>query len=171
MKIIRDKIDVYTDGSCYPNDGTGEGGWCSVAGMANGEFHIHYGHYETSTNNIAEIGAVLHAMDIYPNATIYTDSMYVVNGYNKWMNSWAKKGWVKPLKNNSLWQNVYKARENFSGKIKWVKGHNGTFLNELADMGALLARKKRVPFEMVVVSDKESLKEFMAEVEKDHNST
>ncbi len=68
---------------------------------------------------------------------ITTDSMYVKNGINQWINNWKNNGWKtaakKPVKNKDLWQELDDLVQNYSIKWVWVKGHSGHTGNERAD--------------------------------------
>ena len=71
------------------------------------------------------------------NIEITTDSMYVKNGINQWINNWKRNGWKtaakKPVKNKDLWQQLDELVQNYSIKWIWVKGHSGHPGNERAD--------------------------------------
>ena len=155
-------MQVYTDGSCYPNDGTGPGGWAYATMTEDGLF-LCCGHIcKPTTNNIAELSAVIAAIMDDNDSHVFSDSEYVVKGFNTWMTGWKKKGWKKKkgaLKNVAFWKKLSELKEDFNGKVSWVRGHNGTFLNELADAGANYARivapEKPVNFSMGLVEAQE----------------
>lgn len=159
-------MQVYTDGSCYPNDGTGDGGW-AYSVMNKGFYYVICAYIpKPATNNIAELLAMIAALNDNDYGEIYSDSEYVVKGFNIWMHGWVKKGWKKKkgeLKNATLWKKLHELRSKFHGKVFWVRGHNGDFMNELADAGANYARitkpKDVVDFEM-------SMEEAKAFIEK-----
>lgn len=126
-------VEVYTDGSCFPNPG--KGAWA----FALSEEEFKTGTREIATNNQMELQAVIEAIYYcsynYPEkkVIIYSDSQYCVNGFMSWMYSWQKKGWKKKggLKNVEQWKTLWDIKENVT--LKWVKGHNGNPMNELAD--------------------------------------
>jgi len=68
---------------------------------------------------------------------ITTDSKYVKNGINQWINNWKKNGWKtaakKPVKNKDLWQRLDEAAAKHQVEWHWVKGHSGHDGNERAD--------------------------------------
>lgn len=137
---------VYTDGSCWPNNGKGSGGWAYAHKNPDWTYTMKFGHIPApTTNNVAELRAVINAITDHSDAEIQSDSQYVVKGFNQWMKSWIKKGWSKKggLKNVELWKNLAELKAFFTGKLIWVRGHNGTFLNDLADAGANYARKTK----------------------------
>jgi ribonuclease HI len=126
-------MQVYTDGSCLGNPGPG--GWAVVCD----EFRLCGGENMT-TNNVMEMVAVIKAYVRIKNkpATIFTDSSYVKNGIEKWIDGWIKKGWMtakgEPVKNKKLWMKLDLLRKaNPNVTIKWVKAHNGNVRNEEAD--------------------------------------
>lgn len=137
------KIVVYTDGSCIHNANTtgnaiGPGGY-GVAFFRNNEsvpFHTISGGVEATTNNRMEIAAFLEALTYIHNTNlhdvriIYSDSQYVINSWNTWLEGWAKKSFTK-IKNPDLWEKVWELKTklpNITGE--WVKGHSGDHRNE-----------------------------------------
>lgn len=132
-------ITIYTDGGCWPNDGTGKGGWgfvCVETGFED------CGGAEPTTNNRMEIEAVIAAIwhhreinGIGQSLRIVSDSQYVVNACTNWMKKWKASGWRKSggLKNADLWQQMDEAMEGVDVRFEWVRGHNGNEYNELAD--------------------------------------
>lgn len=97
------------------------------------------GEYET-TNNRMELTAAIEALNALKgsrNVILHTDSKYVMDGINSWMENWKKRGWKtadrKPVKNQDLWQALDKAVGRHQIKWKWIKGHTGVPGNEEAD--------------------------------------
>jgi ribonuclease HI len=132
-------MDIYCDGSCEPNPGTG--GWGVAIPDTGQEF---FGGEPETTNNRMEMRALIEALKVAPPArkcTIHTDSMYCVDGANTWRHAWERNGWKRgkkanslPVKNPDLWKEIaalMKAKP--LARIQWVKGHNGNPGNELAD--------------------------------------
>ncbi|MDB5495545.1 MAG: rnhA, partial [Phenylobacterium sp.] len=68
---------------------------------------------------------------------LHTDSKYVQLGIHEWIHNWKKRGWMtadkKPVKNEDLWRRLDEARLRHDVQWRWVKGHAGHELNELAD--------------------------------------
>jgi len=68
---------------------------------------------------------------------LYTDSSYVQKGMTEWLPGWRARGWKtadkKPVKNADLWQILATEAARHQVEWKWVKGHNGDPMNELAD--------------------------------------
>lgn len=134
-------LKIYTDGSCLKNPGKGGFAICIVHSekeevFAKGEIY--------TTNNRMELQAVIFAFEksihIQQKIEIYSDSMYVINGFNEWMEGWSRKDWTrsgKPLLNKDLWQILFKYKENYKHySLHWVKGHSNDFYNDLVDRAA-----------------------------------
>ena len=68
---------------------------------------------------------------------IISDSKYVVQGINEWLNNWIKNNWrtaaKKPVKNLELWQDYVKISKIHKVNAIWVKGHAGHIENERCD--------------------------------------
>ena len=86
-----DVIEIYTDGACRGNPGPG--GW-GVLFRKNGEEKEMWGGELLTTNNRMELMAAivgLEALDRGSEVCLTTDSKYVRDGINSWINSWKKK--------------------------------------------------------------------------------
>ena len=75
-----------------------------------------------------EVGAVF----------LYSDSKYVVDGIQKWVPGWKRRGWKKAdnkaPENLDLWQELDVLVSKFDElQFKWVKGHSGHPQNEFCD--------------------------------------
>lgn len=100
---------------------------------------LHGGESDT-TNNRMELTAVIEALNAIRgkrHITLHTDSKYVLEGINNWIDGWKSRGWKtaakKPVKNQDLWELLDKAREHHDVHWVWVKGHDGNAGNEQAD--------------------------------------
>ena len=65
----------------------------------------------------------------------------------EWMPKWKAAGWTKKggeIKNLDLWQALDAQSRKHTVDWKWVKGHSGHPLNELADQLAVAAYKDNV---------------------------
>ena len=134
---IRNKIELFSDGACKGNPGLG--GW-GVLIKNSKILNELKGIQQQTTNNRMELIAVIEGLkSIQENADIEitTDSMYVNNGINQWIDNWKNNGWKtaanKPVKNKDLWQELDELVQNYSIKWIWVKGHSGHPGNERAD--------------------------------------
>ena len=139
-------VKIFTDGACSGNPGPG--GWGAL--LTYGEKTKEISGFEPeTTNNRMELLAVIKSLQNLKRACevhIYTDSMYVKDGIEKWIFNWKKNGWKtankKPVKNIDLWQSLEEELSRHDVSWHWVKGHAGHFENERADELARLAIKK-----------------------------
>ena len=132
---------LWTDGSASPNPGPG--GFSVIEDKK----PVAMGREDLTTNIRMEGSAILEALNVLAGeeAEIWTDSEFWINVLTKWAPSWEKNGWKKksgPIKNLGLVKKVFKAYREASAKLVWVRGHNGTAENELADEWANKAREK-----------------------------
>ena len=132
-----EKIELYTDGACSGNPGPG--GWGVLLRMGGHEKEL-FGGEAATTNNRMELMAViegLRALKRPVQASIYTDSQYVMKGMNEWIKGWKARGWKtaskEPVKNVDLWQALDTECARHELKWHWVKGHAGHVENERAD--------------------------------------
>lgn len=131
---------AYTDGACLGNPGPGGWGWVVDGGpWANGAEN-------PSTNQRMEIAAAYEAVRALPGPLrIVSDSTYVVKCFNdRWYEGWKKRGWVnsakKPVANQDLWKPFIElVLERGDVTFKWVKGHSGDRMNDIADRLAVEA--------------------------------
>ena len=130
-------IEIYTDGACRGNPGPG--GWGVLLLYGDHRRTLHGGEPDT-TNNRMEMRAAIEALNALKGpreVILHTDSKYVMDGINKWMPAWKKRGWKtankKPVKNQDLWQELDDAVSRHKIKWKWVRGHTGVDGNEEAD--------------------------------------
>ncbi len=139
--LDREGIIAYTDGACIKNPG-GPAGWSALLWAAsdfvNGnvseeapcsEYHGHIPKATTTTNNRAEIAAVLAVLSVAPPGlplTIYSDSEYTIK---------VAQGTYKMKANPDLWE-VYRKLISYRKQqptFTWVQGHAGHLHNERAD--------------------------------------
>lgn len=140
-------VHVFTDGSCYPKDGTG--GWGAVLVHQDTCVAI-AGNKQGTTNNEMELSAILHGLNRvryskHP-VLVYSDSQYSINAVASWWRGWQRKGWVtgqgKPVKNLELIQSIVGHDHYPKTAFQWVRGHAGHYFNEWADDLAGDARKQ-----------------------------
>lgn len=130
-------VTIYTDGACSGNPGPG--GWGAV--LRYGDHHKElYGGEKATTNNRMEMMAVIAALRHLKRSCrikLYTDSVYVKDGIEKWLAGWKAKGWKtadrKPVKNQDLWEQLDQEIARHDVMLYWVKGHAGDAGNERAD--------------------------------------
>ena len=94
-----------------------------------------------TTNNVMELTAVIEGLKLlkFPcEVDLYSDSAYVVNGFNQgWIYNWQKKGWKtadkKEVKNKEVWQELYELTKIHKVKFNKVKGHSDNKYNNRCD--------------------------------------
>jgi ribonuclease HI len=130
-------IEIYTDGACKGNPGPGGWGALLIAGEHRKELH---GGDSDTTNNRMELMAAIEALKALKRPSslkLYTDSQYVKNGIQSWIQNWKRNQWrtaaKKPVKNADLWQILDTLNEQHEIEWCWVKGHSGHPGNERAD--------------------------------------
>lgn len=142
-----EEITLYTDGACSGNPGPG--GWGSILILGENRKEISGGSKDT-TNNIMELTAVIEGLKMLKRpckVQVYSDSAYVVNGFNqKWIYGWIKKNWKnasgEPVKNKELWQELYNLTQIHEVTFNKVKGHADNELNNRCDELARMERDK-----------------------------
>jgi len=134
-----EKIVIYTDGGCRGNPGIG--GWGVWLRYKDHDKKLKGSELNT-TNNKMELTASIRALEVLNSSDItvdlYTDSKYVIQGINEWIDSWKAKGWKtankKPVKNIDLWKRLDALNQEFSVNWIWVKGHSDDPGNDMADL-------------------------------------
>lgn len=133
---------VYTDGSCLGNPG--KGGWAALI-IKNDKEEIIFGSEKNSTNNRMELTAAINALlktKESKKIKIYTDSKYLKDGIEKWINNWKKNDWKnankKDVKNKDLWTKLDNLISKKQISWEWVKAHS---VNEYNNKVDILARK------------------------------
>lgn len=143
------EVEIYTDGACSGNPGSG--GWGVILRCNGVEKELSGGEVET-TNNRMELTAVIEGLKALKKSCkviIYTDSRYVMDGVTRWLPNWLQNGWrtankKSPVKNIDLWQTLESLLKKHQIKWVWVKGHNGHTENERVDELARNQAKSRV---------------------------
>lgn len=132
-----DKVEIFADGACKGNPGTG--GWGALL-VADGKEKELFGGERNTTNNRMELKAVIEALTALTRpceVTVFTDSQYVQKGISEWIHGWKARGWKtaarEPVKNVDLWQALDAAQAQHKIEWRWVKGHSGHVGNERAD--------------------------------------
>ena len=151
------EVEVYTDGSCYPNP-DGPGGWAFVVHYE-GKIVERYGHLKSTTNNVAELTAIKRALFFlhlteHP-VKIYTDSNYAKKSVTTFYDLWQRSKWInsigQPVANKRLIKEVRLLielhRRTRDLSIVTIRGHAGNPFNERADELAGRARIEKIFFE------------------------
>jgi len=134
---MTDSVVLYTDGACRGNPGPG--GWGVVLRYRDDERTLNGFEAETTNNRMELIAVIegLRALKRPCEVELYTDSRYVMQGINEWIENWKRNGWKtaarKPVKNVDLWQRLDEEVGRHHIDWHWVKGHSGNVGNEHAD--------------------------------------
>lgn len=141
-------VEIYTDGACSGNPGPG--GWGAILRYNGHEKELSGGVAAETTNNRMEMQAViegLRALKRRSRVKLYTDSQYVKQGIEDWLEGWKAKGWKtaskKPVKNQDLWMEIDSLIGQHDVTFHWVRGHDGNPENERADALARAAVPER----------------------------
>ncbi len=134
---MKNPVIIYTDGACRGNPGPG--GWGAVLTYGDHRKEL-YGGESRTTNNRMELTAAIESLKALTRpsrVSVYTDSKYVKNGIQKWMQNWKKKNWRTAqggaVKNQDLWKVLDELVGRHEVDWHWVKGHSGDPGNERAD--------------------------------------
>ena len=135
---------LWTDGSASPNPGPG--GYAVLEINDDEAKPVVLGR-EKDTTNIRMEGLAMVAGIKYAGGEgceIHSDSEFWINVLTKWAPSWAENGWKKKngeIQNLDIVQKLYQLYLDYPVELIWVRGHNGTKMNELADEWANKARE------------------------------
>lgn len=142
LENASDGLALFSDGGCRGNPGPGAYGF--LAQNAKGEVvKEQAGFFDHTTNNRMELQGAISALEFahsnYHSKPIFlfTDSKYVVDGINSWVEGWKRRGWKKADKkapeNLEYWQKLDELARQTKAEFLWVKGHAGHPQNERAD--------------------------------------
>ncbi len=133
-------VAAATDGACSGNPGPG--GWGALIRFEDGTVKEFGGFEANTTNNRMELTAAIEVLKrlqdlpLHPKLTLRTDSKYLIDGLEKWITNWKKKGWKtasgKPVLNQDLWETLDQARLT-NVALEYVKGHSGDPDNDRVD--------------------------------------
>lgn len=140
------RIEIYTDGSSIGNPGPGGYGVVTLRLNSKGvtlKRRKRKGSEPTPTTNIRmEMTAACAALEALgaptdEPVTVFCDLKLIPDAMNSWLANWITKGWKKSdgrsVENRDLWERLQRAVEGRTVTFAWVRGHNGTEQNELAD--------------------------------------
>ena len=136
-------MEIYTDGACSGNPGPG--GWGALLRSGGHERELSGAEPDT-TNNRMELTAALRALEALKRpcrVVLHTDSKYLQQGMNGWLEKWKRNGWrtagKKPVRNEDLWRSLDQARARHRVEWRWVQAHAGIDDNERVDQLARAA--------------------------------
>ncbi len=131
-------IELYTDGACRGNPGPGGYGCVLLYNSRRKELS---GGFMETTNNRMELFAAIAGLEALREpcaVTLYSDSSYLVNAFNKnWLQSWKRNSWKtaarQPVRNVDLWQRLLDACSRHRIAFVWVRGHASNAGNNRCD--------------------------------------
>ena len=141
------KINLYSDGSSLGNPGPG--GWGTILEFNGIKKELSAGEKFTTNNKMELTGVIKGLQSLKEPCEVYiiSDSKYVVQAINEWLENWIKNGFKtknnKPIKNYDLWQEYLVSSKQHKVFASWVKGHCGHEENERCD---ILARTQAEKF-------------------------
>ncbi|WP_079211240.1 ribonuclease H family protein [Brucella pituitosa] len=150
---------IHTDGSF--DFASHSGGWAFIVYEGDCQLHAASGSAPGLSNNSFEVLAVLNAMSWIATAiptrkvTLWTDSVYVIEGCHRWRAIWRSNGWkritAKPhvrhrkIADREIWRQLDALLERYPQVgVQWCKGHAGVIGNELADRQARHAARTQI---------------------------
>jgi len=132
QKNAHKQVTLYSDGSSLGNPGPG--GYGGILEF-NGHEKEFYGGEAHTTNNRMELRGVIEGLKFIKepcNVTVISDSSYVVNAINSWLEGWVKRSFKK-VKNVDLWEEYLEFSKPHTVTGVWVRGHDGHEENERCD--------------------------------------
>ncbi|MFM7085453.1 MAG: ribonuclease H [Cyanobium sp.] len=145
-------IAAACDGACSGNPGPG--GWGALLRFDDGSVQELGGAEPNTTNNRMELSAALavlealRALPRHPDLRLRTDSRYLIDGLQKWLPGWKRKGWRtasgSPVLNRDLWERLERARLA-DVPLVHVRGHSGDADNERCDAIAVAFSRGQLP--------------------------
>ncbi|MCK5884041.1 MAG: ribonuclease HI [Bacteriovoracaceae bacterium] len=157
VELIQDPsaFAVYSDGACRGNPGPGA--WGAMGQDSSGQMIFEASGVDVpTTNNRMELTGAIEAVQHIRNhlsdlgltdntaVHLFSDSKYVVDGVNSWVDGWKRRGWKKadkkPPENVEIWKQIDQIKNAMPNlKWHWVKGHAGHPQNEHCDQLANMA--------------------------------
>jgi ribonuclease HI len=155
-------LNVYIDGSSLPSPRRGgvgivfiregpDGHWletpyevAGVAGATNNQMELHacIDALHAIARGRAPVGLAGHRR-----VAFWTDSSYLVNGYDSARFDWPRSRWLtrdgNPVANTALWKQLVRLAGRLERPVEfhWVKGHKDSFFNKQADKLAKASAK------------------------------
>jgi ribonuclease HI len=162
-------VEIYTDGGCEPNPGTGGYGVVLLHSKKRAEAS---GGFRLTTNNRMEIFAAITGLEMLKQpcrVTLYSDSQYLVDAMTKgWVESWERKQWwrskTERVLNRDLWERLVHLRKTHQVEFRWVRGHAGNPENERCDqLSSAALRQPNLPADEGYKSESEGIRPDMQE--------
>lgn len=138
-------IDIFTDASCIPPAGVG--GWAVLIRYEHTRAVELFGIEPCGRINRMELLAAIKALitlPVFTEATIWTDSQYVVRGSGQFKKYVMKDGMQvkKEYENSDLWRIFDELKRTRKISTRWVRAHSGHPDNEFVNKLACRAARK-----------------------------
>jgi ribonuclease HI len=151
-EITKGSWALFSDGACRGNPGPGS--WGMLGQNDEGVVLFEASGVEMlTTNNRMELAGAIealralknhwvdqlgHSLPVSAPVYLYSDSRYVLDGLEQWIEGWKARGWKKadkkPPENLEFWQELDELKHHFESlNYVWVKGHSGHPQNERCD--------------------------------------
>ena len=144
-------IRIATDGACLGNPGAA--GFCAIL-LADGRRKVITGGYLHSTNNRAELFAVLVGLEALKTpcqVILFTDSTYVIHTAEQCRELQRRHWWRhahEPVLNWDLLERLVPLLDQHQVQFAWVRGHADDPLNVECDREAVAAaHRQNWPFD------------------------
>ena len=137
-------IELFTDGACLGNPGPG--GYAAILKIDKHCREISGGFRKTTNSRMELMAAIagLEALEKPCRVTLYSDSRYLVDTYNKGdVRRWQANGWMRTRReaaeNVDLWERLLELCKVHQVEMVWVEGHAGHPENNRCDQLARIA--------------------------------
>ena len=149
------EVTIHSDGASRGNGRADSIGAYGAVVNIEGKIREVSKAYRGVTNNQMELRGALAGLKVLDHmlscdVTIYSDSKYVCDAFNKgWIPSWKSKGWVTskktPVLNRDIWEELVSHVEKHKVSFVWVKGHDTNKGNIRADELCNIAMDEFIP--------------------------
>lgn len=157
MDTNKEVLILYTDGGAHNESGEMHGigsyAFLTPVDLSQGYVDVYVKFEADTTNNRTEMLAILegikfideHSVDPKPFIEVFSDSGYVVKGYNDpaYLDRWKQNGWKtstkKPVINRDLWVRFLSIPWNIRFNLNLIRGHRKdsnpihSFWNDICD--------------------------------------
>lgn len=157
-----DMVIMYSDGGAHNErgdmHGMGSYAFLTTVDLAQGYVDVYAKYEADTTNNRTEMLAILEGINFIsqhsqpiPFIQVYSDSGYVVKGYNdpSYLEKWRFNGWKtstkKPVINQDLWMRFIQIPLSIGFNLQLIRGHNKdrnpihAFWNDICDKACTYA--------------------------------
>ncbi|HWO89097.1 MAG TPA: ribonuclease H [Gemmatimonadales bacterium] len=149
------RVIVHADEACLGNGREpptpgGAGGLVEVLHKGEVVRRDYFVSEPDTTNNRMALRSAIEALTLLSargrrlNIEFVSDSNYLIQGMNEWLEQWRRRGWRRKtgaIENLELWQRLDELAGNHNVRWRWVRGHAGDPRNEYANFLATRAAK------------------------------